>query len=98
LRYSDVMLMLERNQSSADWIRVDNENGDGGNTSFCLEDVRLVIAFDVVWKKGKPAMRFQISYDSTKLGWFDIPVMSVDQGPLTYSEILTQIKARAPAT
>jgi hypothetical protein len=93
LKYSDLIQLLERNQSSADWIKVENENGDGGNTSFCLEDVLLVIKFDVVWKGGKPIMRFQISYDSTRLAWFDIPVLAVDQRPLTHSEILAHIQA-----
>jgi hypothetical protein len=81
--------MLDRNQSSSDWIVVDNISGDGGNTSFYLEDVLLCISFSVIWKQAKPLMLFQITYGTTLLSWFEIPTASTDLA-LKKSELLAQ--------
>jgi hypothetical protein len=60
------------------WVRVDDQNSDGGNTSFCVEDVLLCVRFSVIWKNKKPLMLYEISYGTTLLSWFEMPI-----GPAT---------------
>jgi hypothetical protein len=93
MKFADILLLLKRNQSPTDWMRVDDEEGDGGNTSFCLEDVLLRISFSVVWRNSKPLMRFRILYGSTVLSWFELPLASIDNLP-NDAEILAAIKKR----
>jgi hypothetical protein len=81
MTYDDIMLILERNQTSSDWHRVDDENLDGGNSCYCLQDVALVMAFKVVWHAGKPFTSYQISYNSTVLGWFELPLATLENRP-----------------
>jgi hypothetical protein len=81
MNYDQIVDMLERNQSSANWRRVDDENFDGGNSSYCLEDVLLVIRFKLVWRASKPFLSYQFCYGSTILGWFELPTANVGVEP-----------------
>jgi hypothetical protein len=81
MTYADVVKLLTANQSPSDWIRINNEDRDGGNTSFCIADVFLTITFGVVWIAAKPVASYQIKYGSTLIAWFEIPIGAVSELP-----------------
>ena len=87
MRYSDILLLLAKNQSAADWVQINNENLDGGSTSFCKEDVFLTITFSVIWKKAKPFASYQFKYGPTTFGWFELPLVSAAELP-SFAEML----------
>jgi len=92
LKYSDILLLLKKNQAASDWNQIDNEAGDGGSTSYCLEDVLLTISFSVVWKLGKPLGRYQFRYVTTTIAWFELPLISANELP-PIEKILTEAVA-----
>jgi hypothetical protein len=87
VRYSDILLLLAKNQSATDWVQINNENLDGGSTSFCKEDVFLTISFSVIWKKAEPFASYQLRYGSTTFEWFELPVVSANELP-SFAELL----------
>jgi hypothetical protein len=96
MNYSDILALLEQSQAPSDWVRVDNENRDGGNTSFCVRDVLLTISFGVVWVKGKPFASITIKYGPTILGWVEFPLASVSTMP-SFIEVLLLAKKHLSA-
>jgi hypothetical protein len=96
MRFSSIMEILQRNQSATDWVRVDNENGDGGNIAFCVEDVSLCVKFGLRWKQNNPFASYQITYASTVLSWFELPLVSTDQVP-NHADVLTEVERRLAA-
>jgi hypothetical protein len=77
MRLSDISDLLQHYQSPDDWLRVNNERQDGGDTLVCHGDVLLCMKFNLVWNDGKPYTRLELIYGTTLLSWTDIPV-----GPL----------------
>jgi hypothetical protein len=96
LKYSDILLLLKTNQAPSDWKQIDNEDRDGGSTSYCLEDVLLTISFSVVWRVGKPFASYQFKYATTILGWFELPLISANELP-PVERILTEAMAQMSA-
>jgi hypothetical protein len=74
MKLSDIEDLLSHYSSPTDWMRVNNENLDGGDTLVCLEDVLLCLKFNPVWNGDKPFLRMELSYASTVLSWADLPV------------------------
>ena len=75
MKYSQLLALLKKYQNDPNaWIRVDDEKHDGGNTSFCVEDVLLCIKFDVIWENAKPLMRVEFKYGTTTFSWFELPM------------------------
>jgi hypothetical protein len=81
MKMSDIVDLIEHYQSPTDWMRVDNEIRDGGDTLVCLEDVSLCIMFNLVWNDSKPYGRLELSYGTTLLSWADIPVGAIAERP-----------------
>jgi hypothetical protein len=78
MKLSDILDLIKNSPSPADWMRVNNESGDGGFTMFSVEDVLLCLSINLVWKAGNPFTRLQVTYGSTILSWGDLPVTSSD--------------------
>jgi hypothetical protein len=97
LKYFDIQLLLEKNQAPSDWKQIDNEDRDGGSTSYCLEDVLLTISFSVVWRAGKPFASYQFKYVTTTIAWFELPLISADELP-PIEKILTEAMGQMSAT
>jgi len=75
------MDMLQHYQAPDDWLRVNNERQDGGDTLVCHGDVLLCMKFNLVWNGGKPFTRLELTYGPTLLSWADIPVGSLEDRP-----------------
>jgi hypothetical protein len=76
MKLSDIIQLVKEDRSPGDWLRVNNESGDGGFTMVCVRNVMLCICVNLVWVEDKPFTRIQISYGSVILTWGDLPVLS----------------------
>lgn len=74
MKLSDIADLLSHYTSPNDWMRVNNENLDGGDTLVCLEDVLLCLKFNPVWAGNNPYLRIELGYASTVLSWADLPI------------------------
>jgi len=97
MRLSDIMEVLQHYQSSEDWLRVNNESQDGGDTLVCREDVLLCMKFNLVWNDGKPFIRLELTYGPTLLSWADIPMASFADRP-SHAVALQTLLRRLPTS
>jgi hypothetical protein len=79
MKLVDILLLLFKHRSPTDWMRVNNESGDGGFMLFSVHDVQLGVSVNLISKGGKPATRFELVYNSTILAWADQPYMYSDE-------------------
>jgi hypothetical protein len=91
MKLSAVLDLFNESQSPNDWLRVNDQNGDGGFTMVCKQDVLLCLSIKLVWVKGKPFTRIQVAYGSTILSWADLPV-TASEVVKDHSEILAAAK------
>jgi hypothetical protein len=91
MRLSTIIDIFNENQSSPDWLRVNDQNGDGGFTMVCKRDVWLCLSINLVWVEKKPFTRIQLAYGSTILSWADLPVAS-SEVVKDHAEILAAAK------
>jgi hypothetical protein len=78
MKLSDILELIDKSPSPKDWMRVNNESGDGGFTMVAVRDVLLCLSLDLVWKGSKPFTRLQITYGSTIISWADLPITPSD--------------------
>ncbi len=98
MKLTDILDILKHYQSPADWLRVDNESRDGGNTLVCLEDVLLCMRFNFIWQGNKPLMRLELAYGPTLLSWADIPLRDLSDRPnheTILQTLLSKLQTRA---
>ena len=81
MKLSEILLILGDSQSPQDWMRVNDESGDGGFVMVCRKDVLLCLTVDLVWVADKPFTRLEVKYSSTILSWADLPLASADRVP-----------------
>jgi hypothetical protein len=96
MRLSDISDLLKHYQSPGDWLRVNNENHDGGDTMVCVGDVFLCMKFNVVWNGGKPFTRLELTYGPTLLSWIDLPLASLTDRP-THADAIQALMQRLPS-
>jgi hypothetical protein len=78
MRLSAVVDLFNESQAPGDWLRVNDQNGDGGFTMVCKRDVLLCLSLKLVWVASKPFTRIQLAYGSTVLSWADLPVTAAE--------------------
>lgn len=69
---SEIMTLLAQNQRPEQWKRRGTD--DGSMTAYCVSNVLLRLDSKVTWKKEKPVMEITLSYDSSILATFDLPI------------------------
>jgi hypothetical protein len=91
MRLSAIIDLFNESQSPDDWLRVNDQNGDGGFTMVCKRDVFLCLSMRRVWVASKPFTRIQLVYGPTILSWADLPV-GPSQVVQDHAEILAAAK------
>jgi hypothetical protein len=96
MRLSAILDLFNESQSPDDWLRVNDQNLDGGFTMVCKRDVFLCLSINLVWVASKPFTRIQVAYGSTILSWADLPV-TASEAVKDHSEILAAAKKQLVA-
>jgi hypothetical protein len=70
MNFHEVVTLLRHNSNASDWNVVSENKASIG---YCLEDVNLRLALDVIQDRGKTHFRIQIFYAATTLLSFTVP-------------------------
>jgi hypothetical protein len=88
---AEIVNLLKSHQDPAEW-RLVNDPDARETTAYYVEDVFLCIKFKVIWAQRKPWSRITISYSTTTITWFDLPIVSADNKVRTYEEVYSALK------
>ena len=71
MNMQEILTLLRHNSNASDWGHIAQSNGV---VSFCMEDVNLRLALLVTWENNKSFQTIEISYASTTVVSFSIPI------------------------